>query len=66
MMEENEKKILRALQKEPIGFTIEEASQKLNIHRITASKYLAILEVRGYISHKKIGKAKLFYLVKKP
>ena len=64
-MEESEKKIMKALQNEHLGMTIEEASKKLGMHRITASKYLAVLEARGYVSYKKVGKAKLFYTVKK-
>lgn len=64
-MEESEKKIMKALEKESIGMTIEEAAKKLGMHRITASKYLAVLEARGYVSHKKVGKAKLFYQVKR-
>ena len=64
-MDKNEQIILGALQKEPLGLTIEETSQKLNIHRITASKYLAILEVRGFIKYKVVGKAKLYYAVRK-
>ncbi len=64
-MEESEKRIMKALQGEQLGMTIEETSKKLNLHRITVSKYLAVLEARGYVSYKKVGKAKLFYTVKR-
>ena len=57
-----EKLILEALE-EPL--TIEEVSKKIYIHRITASKYLAVLEARGLVKYRFICKAKLFSRVRK-
>lgn len=62
MITKTEKLILDALE-EPL--TIEEISKKIYIHRITASKYLAVLEARGLVKYRFICKAKLFSLVKR-
>ena len=40
--------------------TIEEVSKFLSISRATASKYLLVLEIKGRVVHRDIGKAKLF------
>ena len=42
------------------GFTIKEISNRLDIHHVTASKYLAVLEAEKRVLHKKIGMAKVF------
>ncbi len=42
------------------GFTITEVARKLDVHHITASKYLAVLEAEKKIVHRGIGMAKLF------
>ena len=42
------------------GMTIKEISQKLTLHHITASKYLAVLEAEKRVFYKQIGMAKLF------
>ena len=44
------------------GLTIRDISEKLDIHHITASKYLAVLEAEKRIACKKIGMAKVFKL----
>ena len=54
--------ILKALR--VTDMTIEEVSKKLKIHRITATKYLSVLEAKRKIKHRDIGRAKLFSLVK--
>jgi predicted transcriptional regulator len=41
---------------------IGEVAQKINAHRTTTSKYLAILEAKGMISCRSVGKAKLYYV----
>ena len=56
-----ERKILSLLDKRDYGLTINEVAKLLRIHRITASKYLAILEARGKIVVREVGKAKLYY-----
>jgi len=35
-------------------------SGRIGVHRITASKYLAVLEAKNLIAYRKIGKAKLY------
>lgn len=40
--------------------TIDEISKYLGIHRVTASKYLAVMEAKGIVKRRDIGKAKLY------
>ena len=53
--------ILRLLSKRDYGLTIEDVSRYIRIHRITASKYLAVLEAEKNIIVREVGKAKLHY-----
>ena len=53
-----------SLLKSSDGLTIKEVSEKLNLHHITASKYLAVLEAEKRIFYKQVGMAKLFKAVK--
>ncbi|MBI4177465.1 MAG: hypothetical protein HY516_03800 [Candidatus Aenigmarchaeota archaeon] len=46
------------------GMTIEEVAEKNRINRVTASKYLAILEVKGLVILRVVGRAKLYALKK--
>ena len=39
---------------------IEEIAEAVKINRITAAKYLAVLEAKGAVKYRPIGKAKLF------
>ena len=55
-----EESILRCLKKQDM--TIEEVSQKINVSRGTVSKYLLVLETKGAVKCRAIGKAKLFSL----
>ena len=55
------KKILGTISKHDYGLTIEEVANALQINRMTASKYLAILEATGEIVVRNVGKAKLHY-----
>ncbi len=54
--------ILDVLKKSDISLTINEVAEKTNLHRITASKYLAVLEAKGMIKCRSVGKAKLYYI----
>ena len=47
-----------------MGMTIEEVAGKNKINRVTASKYLAILEVKGLVVLRIVGRAKLSSLKK--
>jgi len=58
-----ERLILAALQRQPL-LTIVEIAEKVNINRLTASKYLYSLETRGIVRYRAVGNAKLFYIVK--
>lgn len=40
--------------------TIIEIAKEASMNRMTASKYLAALEAKGFVSCRRIGKAKLF------
>ncbi len=56
-----EDKILKSLsENDGWGMTIEEVAGKNNINRITASKYLAIMEVKGLVVLRIVGRAKLY------
>ena len=56
-MEEKIKKILKKG-----DMTIEEVSKSLRISRATASKYLLVLQTKGLVRYRPIGRAKLFSL----
>ena len=57
MMDSVQDKIMVLLSSE---CTIEDVAKGVGISRITASKYLAVMEARGTISRRNIGMAKLF------
>ncbi len=59
---DNEKKVLGVLKRHKYGLTINKVSELTGLHRITASKYLAVLEAKGRVVLRKVGKAKLYYL----
>ncbi|UCC91576.1 MAG: helix-turn-helix domain-containing protein [Candidatus Aenigmatarchaeota archaeon] len=54
--------ILDILKKSDISLTINEVAEKANTHRTTASKYLAVLEAKGMLKCRNVGKAKLYSL----
>jgi len=43
-----------------IGVTILDVSRMTTINRITAAKYLAVMEARGIIKCRNVGRAKLY------
>lgn len=56
-----EKRILDAIHAcEGIGITIQDIAKLTSINRITAAKYLAVMEVRGIVQCRRIGRAKLY------
>ena len=57
---EVEGKILNALKKSDLGLTIEQVSKEIGMNRITVSKYLAVMEVKGILGCRIIGRAKLY------
>ena len=55
-----QKLILDTIRSNKTDMTIQDIARKTKIHRLTAAKYLAILEVQGYVQHRNIGRAKLY------
>ena len=60
-----EELILDILRKSDISLTILEIAEKARIHRVTASKYLAVLEAKGHVKRRDVGKAKLYSFARK-
>jgi predicted transcriptional regulator len=58
---ETPRSILKLISRKPYGLTIEEISRELKINRATASKHLAILEVRGKLITRELGQSRLHY-----
>jgi DNA-binding IclR family transcriptional regulator len=61
-----EKMVFDVLKKSDISLTINEVAERANLHRITASKYLAVLEAKGLLKCRNVGKAKLYYVNEVP
>lgn len=57
-----EEMILKVLRKAETSLTILEIAHRANLHRVTAAKYLEVMEAKGYIKHRPVGKAKLYIL----
>jgi len=57
---DKEQLILNFLRNQKFDASINEIAEKCSINRITASKYLAVLEAKGIITHRSVGKAKLY------
>ena len=55
-----QKLILTILKKSEQDLVINEIAKRAGINRITAAKYLMVLETRKLVKHRNIGKAKLF------
>jgi PAS domain S-box-containing protein len=55
-------RIKELLKNSPKGLSIEEVSNKLNLNRATAAKYLNSLVMSGQADMRALGPAKLFYL----
>jgi len=54
--------IFEVLRKADTSLTISEVARKISAHRTTTSKYLAVMEAKGMISCRNVGKAKLYYV----
>ena len=61
--EEETKRIIDLLVKNPSGLTIEQVSRQLSINRTTAAKYLNFLIASGQIKKRNLGPAKIFTFV---
>lgn len=56
--------ILSALKQADTSLTILEIADMVKIHRVTASKYLSVLEDKGHVQRRDVGKAKLYSISK--
>lgn len=56
--------ILALLRKHVYGLSIEDVSRLVGVSRITASKYLAVMEATQKIVVRGVGNTKLHYLTK--
>jgi len=56
--------ILALLKKHVYGLSIDEVSRLVGVSRITASKYLAVLEATQKIVVRDVGNTRLHYLTK--
>ena len=64
MQECHEERILKILASSDTSLAVGKIADLAEMHRITAAKYLAVLEARGSISRRDVGKAKLYWLAK--
>jgi len=62
---DNKTLIQNLLSENSQGLTIQEISEKLNLSRITISKFLAELRGEGRIDIREVGQAKLHFLKEK-
>ena len=58
----SEKCIIDVLTQSSLSMTILQIAEKCSMHRVTASKYLAVLEAKGVVKRRDVGKAKLYSL----
>ncbi len=61
-MNETKEEILETLDKFEFGLTTKQVSKAVGVSKITALKYLAVLEAEEKIVIREIGKARLYYL----
>lgn len=64
MMDAIETKIIGYLKKHPEGIVILDLADALGVHRHTITKYVYRLEGAGKISIRKVGIAKLCYVIR--
>lgn len=55
-----EKRILDILKEAKESLTVSKTAEIVKINRVTAAKYLAVLEAKGIVSRRDVGKAKLY------
>lgn len=58
--------ILELLKNNQNGLSISEISSSLNLNRNSTSKYLQVLETKGCVERCSMGRAKLYYLPRRP
>ncbi|MBI4162436.1 MAG: helix-turn-helix domain-containing protein [Candidatus Aenigmarchaeota archaeon] len=57
-----ENHILEVMKQAKVSLTINSIADLAAMHRVTASKYLAVLEAKGLVSRRDVGKAKLYFI----
>ena len=57
-----EELILNILRTAETSLTILEIAKRGNLHRVTAAKYLEVMEAKGFVKHRPVGKAKLYMI----
>ena len=56
-----ENEIIKLLRKKRYGLSIEDVAQAISVSRITAAKYLFVLEAKKKVDVRVIGKYRLHY-----
>jgi DNA-binding Lrp family transcriptional regulator len=62
METDTEKLILDFLKKQPMGATVTDIANKLNMSRTTTVKYLEVMRATGLLDYKEVGMAKLWFV----
>ena len=62
MYEDVHNRILEVLKESKLGSSTSEIASALGLNRMTVSKYLELLRVKGFVNYRQVGSAKLWYL----
>lgn len=62
METDTEKLILDFLKKQPMGATVTDIANRLNMSRTTTVKYLEVMRATGLLDYKEVGMAKLWFV----
>jgi len=62
MENDTEKKVLDYLKAQPMGATVTDIADKLNMSRTTTVKYLEVMKATGLLNYKEVGMAKLWFV----
>lgn len=62
METDTENLILDFLKKQPMGATVTDIANKLNMSRTTTVKYLEVMRATGLLDYKEVGMAKLWFV----
>lgn len=58
-----QERILGVLRESKADIPITNIAKRVNLHRATVAKYLAVLEAKGFVRYRAIGKAKLYSVI---
>lgn len=62
LLEDVKKRIIESLKEEETGLSGVELAKKVNINRVTLTKYLKVLETMGLVKRKSLGISNVWYL----